>query len=125
MHTMKPTSRGFTLTELIVAMVVATILVAIAVPGYTNYVRKARRTEAKTAVLDLASLEERFFSTSNSYSSNLSDLGFASTASGAGPQSVDRRECQEWAASQAGAAQTADYRRAMVACVEGRGYAAK
>ena len=39
-------------------------------------------------------------------------------------QSVDKRECQEWAASQAGsgAANSSDYRRAMMACLEGRGY---
>jgi hypothetical protein len=39
-------------------------------------------------------------------------------------QSTDRRECQQWAASQAGAngSQANDYRRAMMACVEGRGY---
>jgi hypothetical protein len=41
-------------------------------------------------------------------------------------QSTDKRECQQWAASQAGegAANSADYRRAMMACVEGRGYSA-
>jgi hypothetical protein len=41
-------------------------------------------------------------------------------------QSTDKRECQQWAASQAGngAANSNDYRRAMMACVEGRGYSA-
>ena len=41
-------------------------------------------------------------------------------------QSIDRRECQQWAAQQAGqgAANGSDYQRAMVACVEGRGYSA-
>jgi hypothetical protein len=40
-------------------------------------------------------------------------------------ESVDRRDCQQWAAHQAGAsaANGSDYQRAMVACVEGRGYA--
>jgi hypothetical protein len=39
-------------------------------------------------------------------------------------QSTDRRECQQWAASQSGpsGAQAPDYRRAMAACAEGRGY---
>jgi hypothetical protein len=39
--------------------------------------------------------------------------------------SVDRQACQQWAAQQAGAsaANGSDYQRAMVACVEGRGYA--
>jgi hypothetical protein len=39
-------------------------------------------------------------------------------------QSTDRRECQQWAADQAGASNAPDYQRAMVACIEGRGYAA-
>jgi len=41
-------------------------------------------------------------------------------------QSMDKRECQQWAASQAGqgAANSNDYRRAMMACIEGRGYSA-
>jgi hypothetical protein len=41
-------------------------------------------------------------------------------------QSIDKRECQQWAASQAGggAANSSDYRRAMMACIEGRGYSA-
>lgn len=42
-------------------------------------------------------------------------------------QSTDRRECQAWAANQAGGdgSHGDDYRRAMLACVEGRGYSAK
>jgi hypothetical protein len=39
-------------------------------------------------------------------------------------QSTDKRECEQWAAAQANAANTSDYRRAMMACVEGRGYSA-
>jgi type IV pilus assembly protein PilE len=71
-------SSGFTLVELIVAMVIAAILAAVAIPAYSNYVRKARRTDAKTALLDMASLEERYFSVNNKYSSTATDLGYAS-----------------------------------------------
>ncbi len=41
-------------------------------------------------------------------------------------QSADKRECQQWAVDHAGAdaANASDYRRAMMACVEGRGYSA-
>jgi hypothetical protein len=45
-------------------------------------------------------------------------------------QSADKRECQEWAAGQtagqagSGTASGSDYRRAMMACLEGRGYSA-
>ncbi|TLY92132.1 MAG: prepilin-type N-terminal cleavage/methylation domain-containing protein, partial [Gammaproteobacteria bacterium] len=45
---------GFTLVELMVVVAIATILFAIAVPSYITYVRQSRRTEARTAVLDLA-----------------------------------------------------------------------
>jgi type IV pilus assembly protein PilE len=67
---------GFTLIELVVAMVIAAILAAIAIPSYSSYVRKSRRTDAKTALLDIASLEERLYSTTNTYSSTPTDLGY-------------------------------------------------
>jgi type IV pilus assembly protein PilE len=72
-----PKSAGFTLVELVVAMVVAAILAAIAIPSYTKYVRESRRTDAKSALLDLASLEERYFSTTNTYSTATTDLGYS------------------------------------------------
>ena len=39
-------------------------------------------------------------------------------------QSVDKRQCQQWAAQQTGqgASSGSDYQRAMMACIEGRGY---
>ena len=71
---------GFTLIELMVTIVVASILAAIAIPAYTSQIRKSRRTEAKTALLDLASREERFNSTNSAYTSSLASLGYAGTA---------------------------------------------
>lgn len=69
-------SRGFTLVELMVTIVIGTILAAIAIPGYTNQVRKSRRTEARNAVLDAAAREEQFFATHNTYSLTATDLGY-------------------------------------------------
>jgi hypothetical protein len=37
-------------------------------------------------------------------------------------QALDKRECQQWASAQAGGASGPDYRRAMLACLDGRGY---
>jgi len=71
---------GFTLIELMVTIVIAATLLAIAVPSYTSQVRKSRRTEARTAVLDLATREERYFSVNNSYSAQNFDLGYGGTA---------------------------------------------
>ncbi len=76
------THNGFTLVELVVTMVVAAILTAIAVPSYLTYVRQSRRTEAKSAILDLASLEERYFSTANAYTNVPANLGFPTPTSG-------------------------------------------
>jgi type IV pilus assembly protein PilE len=73
-------NRGFTLIELIVAMVILATLAAIAIPSYTSYVLRSHRTEAKSALLDLASLEERYFSTHNSYSNLPTDLGYVGAA---------------------------------------------
>jgi len=80
---------GFTLTELMITLVVASILVSIAVPAYTSQMRKSRRTEAKSAVMDLATREEQFFATQNSYSTDPIALGYAAVGSGAAfPQST-------------------------------------
>src|SRR6201987_5835023 len=74
-------SHGFTLIELMVVVVIATILLSIAVPSYMSQVRQSRRTEAKTAVLDLASREERYFSTNGGiYSTTPTDLGYTGGA---------------------------------------------
>ena len=76
----RPRHRGFTLVELIVAMVILSILAAIAIPSYSQYVLKSHRTEAKAALMDAASLEERYFSTSNLYTQNPIQLGYGVAA---------------------------------------------
>jgi type IV pilus assembly protein PilE len=67
---------GFTLIELMVTLVVASILITIAIPAYQNQIRESRRTEAKTTLLDLAGREETLFSTQNLYSIVPSQLGY-------------------------------------------------
>jgi type IV pilus assembly protein PilE len=67
---------GFTLIELMITCVVLAIIVGIAVPAYTQQMHKARRADARNAILDLAGREERFLSISNSYSQTASDMGY-------------------------------------------------
>jgi type IV pilus assembly protein PilE len=76
-------SKGFTLVELMAVVLIAAILLSIAVPLYMQQVRKGRRTDAKTAVMDLAGREERMFSTTNAYSADPTQLGYAAVGSGA------------------------------------------
>lgn len=72
--------RGFTLVELMVVITIATILTVIAVPAYNSQVRKSRRTEAKTALLDLAGREERYLSANGAYTVDGKLLGYPQTA---------------------------------------------
>jgi type IV pilus assembly protein PilE len=69
---------GFTLVELMIVVLVAAILFSIAVPTYQSQVRKSRRTDAKTAVLDLAAREEKYLSLNNSYTATATNLGYTS-----------------------------------------------
>jgi type IV pilus assembly protein PilE len=77
-HTAPPKSaqRGFTLIELMVTVAIVAILATIATASYTSQIRKSRRTDARSAVLDLAGREEKLFSTTNAYSQTGSDLGY-------------------------------------------------
>lgn len=50
--------RGFTLTEVLVAVAVAGILAAVAYPLYTDHVRRARLAEAQAALLENARFME-------------------------------------------------------------------
>jgi type IV pilus assembly protein PilE len=67
---------GFSLIELMITVLIISVLVSIAVPSYIDKVRKSRRTEAKTVLLDLAGREERFYNTNNTYSIAAADLGY-------------------------------------------------
>jgi type IV pilus assembly protein PilE len=70
-------AEGFTLIELMVVVVIVTILMSIAIPAYMSNVRQSRRTEAKTAILDLAGREETYFSTNGStYGTTPASLGY-------------------------------------------------
>jgi type IV pilus assembly protein PilE len=63
-------TRGVTLIELMVVIVVLTIIVGIAVPSYRNYLLRANRTEARTALLRIQSAQEKFFLQKNRYATN-------------------------------------------------------
>lgn len=68
---------GFTLIELMIVVTIAAILFAVAVPTYQSQVRHSRRTDAKTALLDLAVREEKFLTLNNSYTIAPANLGYS------------------------------------------------
>jgi len=70
---------GFSLVELMVAITIASVLATIAVPGYIHQIRESRRTEARLALLDLVSREERFLTTNGAYTAVPANLGYSGT----------------------------------------------
>lgn len=60
-------NNGFTLIELMIAVVIVGILSAIAIPNYTESVNRGKRAEAQAALLGLATALERYFSNNNTY----------------------------------------------------------
>jgi type IV pilus assembly protein PilE len=79
-HSAAAESSGFSLLELMITVGILSILAAIAIPSYQHYVLKSHRTDAKTALFNLASMEERFFSTSSTYSTLPTDLGYSAAS---------------------------------------------
>lgn len=74
----RPRAHGFTLVEVMIVVAIIGILASIALPSYTRYVAQARRTEAQTALMDLAQRQERWRVNHASYG-NYNDLGFTET----------------------------------------------
>lgn len=58
---------GFTLIELVIVIAIVGILSAIAFPAYTSFVQEGRRADAQNLLLQIASLQEQFFSENGSY----------------------------------------------------------
>lgn len=67
--------KGFSLIELMIAVVIVGILAAIAMPSYTNYVVKGNRAAAQAFMMDVASREKQYLLDARSYTNSLVTLG--------------------------------------------------
>ena len=68
--------RGITLLELMIVVVVIGILAAVAYPNYREFAARAKRNEAKAALLKIATNQERFYLQNNTYTTDMRQLGF-------------------------------------------------
>jgi type IV pilus assembly protein PilE len=75
--------RGFTLIELMVAVVIIAIIAAVGFPSYQEYIRRGKRAEGKSALMRAAQQMERYYSINNCYPSNTATCGNAGTSAAA------------------------------------------
>ena len=59
--------QGFTLVELLITIAIVGILAAIALPSYTNYVKKTRRSMAAACLQENAQYLERWYTSKMTY----------------------------------------------------------
>lgn len=78
----RPRTRGFTLIELMIALVVMAILAAIAIPQYNRYAFRARRADGQKLLMAIANAEERYYAQQNRYA-DLATIGFSTTTTAA------------------------------------------
>ena len=73
-------TKGFTLIELMITVAIIAILAAVAYPSYQEYLRKGRRVDAKTALLDAAQTMERYYTENNKYTDAVAGTTFPATS---------------------------------------------
>ena len=71
------TQRGFTLIEIMVVVAIVLTLSAIAMPSYTEHVKRSKRAEAKAQLLETAQFMQRFYSQNDSYAQTRAGVAVA------------------------------------------------
>ena len=66
--------RGFSLIELLIVILILSVVIGLAIPGYRQYVLRANRSDATTTLLRIAAAQERFYLQRNRYAANDAEL---------------------------------------------------
>ncbi|MGK0498548.1 MAG: type IV pilus assembly protein PilE [Oceanicoccus sp.] len=73
----KSSYTGFSLIELIIAIAIVGILAAAALPSYTSYLLKGKRSDGYGLLNEIMQAQERFAVDTGSYTTTLSQLGYS------------------------------------------------
>lgn len=65
---------GFTLIEVLIVVAIIGIIGAIAIPSYQSSVQKAHRSDAKSTLLEMGALQEKYYFRENVYITDSADL---------------------------------------------------
>jgi type IV pilus assembly protein PilE len=68
--------KAYTLTEILVVLVIIGILVLLALPNLLPIITKAKSTEAKIQLEHIQTLEKTYFYEHSKYSKDLTEIGF-------------------------------------------------
>lgn len=82
-------TRGVTLLELLVVLLVVGVIAALALPAYRQYLVRVNRGEATVGLYAIAAAEERFFTRHGRYTNDLSGgapLGLGLTLAATSPR---------------------------------------
>tara|TARA_Y100001956_G_scaffold82748_1_gene105359 strand:- start:5854 stop:6270 length:417 start_codon:yes stop_codon:yes gene_type:complete len=72
--------KGFTLLEMLIVVAIAGILASVAYPQYTEYVKRAARSDAMVLLLDAANKQEQYYADNRSYADDLSLINVPSAS---------------------------------------------
>ena len=72
----KVSTRGFTLIELMIVVLIVAIIAAVAVPIYSDYIVRSNRADAADQITAVMNQQERFQTRNRRYSDDLTDLGY-------------------------------------------------
>lgn len=59
--------QGFTLMEMLIVVAMVSILAAVAIPSYREYIKKSRRAEAQSYLLSVAARQQQFLVDTRAY----------------------------------------------------------
>lgn len=76
--------RGFTLIEVMIALVVVALLAAIAYPSYLQQVVKSNRSTAQSHLMDIAQRQQQYLLDNRSYAADVATLSLTTPTSVSG-----------------------------------------